>query len=178
MERDIIAPGDSVRLTIIFDTKSYSSRVTKTPKILVETDTLYDVYSVRITATVTPRPDTLTPIQVRPYKIDISQFNTVRDSAGFTLTNVTDDTVQLQMIAAPENILQVVHLTDIGPQEAANCAIMLTEYGISNDFAESVTFEVMGLPPIRYTIPVKRTIRDSISYPPETACVSGDMPVN
>lgn len=160
-------------LKIIFSTKSYASRVTKTPKIFVETDTLYDVYSVRITATVTPRPDTLTPIQVRPYKIDISQFgDTVRDSASFTLVNVTHTTLRLETIATPQKFMQVYLATEIYPNQEANCAISLTEFGTSVDFAESITFEVDQPTGTRYTIPVKRTIRDSISTPPETACVS------
>lgn len=175
MERDIVAPGDSVLLKITLSTKSYRSRIVKSPAIYTNADTLNGISHVRIIATVTPRTDTLTPIQVKPYKVDISQFgSTVRDSVSFTLLNVTNTPLYLKTVATPQKVLRVDLPTGLGRNQGANCLISLTELGKSVEFEESITFETVQPVITRYTIPVKRRIRESIGGTPETTCITVD----
>ena len=179
MEREIVAPGDSVRLTVIFYTSSYYSRVTKSPIIYTNADTLSGISLVNITTTVTPNPDSLSPIVVLPNRVDISQFGpAVRDSISCTLRNVTNSTLNLDLLATPNEFMNVEFPTQIGPLQEVDCVIKLTELGISSEFEKSITFETDNPVGTRYSIPVTRSIHDSVSIAPETTCVSNASAVD
>ncbi len=72
MDKTAIAVGDSTRLEIIFSTKKYRNKISKSPKI--QTSEGGSDKMVRISTAVVERPDSTYPVINTPYKLDMSQF--------------------------------------------------------------------------------------------------------
>lgn len=167
MEKSEIAVGDSTYVEIIFSTKKYSSRVSKRPKI--ETNEGPPDKRVQIIATVVARPDSTYPAIMRPYKLDLSQFTEkVRDEMEFSIFNVSDKPIQLTMIAGDDEFFKVELPKSIPAGANATGKLKLTDKGTADNFEKSFTFEVNDETKSRFTVPVKRTIRNA------AAVTSGD----
>ena len=69
LEKSIIAPGDSAKLEIIFSTKKYKNRVSKSPRIL--TNEGQTEKNIRISTHVVTRPDSTYAVVISPYKLDL-----------------------------------------------------------------------------------------------------------
>ena len=72
LEKSEIAVGDSTRLEIIFNTKKYTKRITKSPRI--QTNEGPPDKRVQIISEVVARPDSTYPVVIIPYKLDLTQF--------------------------------------------------------------------------------------------------------
>lgn len=150
--------GDSARLEIIFDTKTYKSKVSKRPKI--QTNEGPPDKMVTITATITPRPDSTYPVVITPYKIDMSQFSDkVIDEAEFTINNVSEQVLDVSMIAYAKDYFSVEFPDKIQPGESASGKIKINIDYLAKSFDKSFTFELNDPQTSRFTVPVKRTIR-------------------
>lgn len=107
------------------------------------------------------RPDSTYPAVVRPYKLDLSQFTEkVRDEIEFTVHNVSDQPMKLTMIAGADAYFEVDLPESIDAGQTADGKLKLTELGKGNNFEKSFTFEVNDENKSRFTVPVKRTIRN------------------
>ena len=159
LDTDRLAPGDSTRMEIIFSTKRYANRVMKRPRI--ETNEGPPHKNVTIVANVLPRPDSTYPVIVKPYKLDLSQFGEkIRDRMTFSIQNVSEETVRLTLLDLPVEIAQVDLPEKIKPGESAQGTVTLTEAGIGEDFERSLTFQVNDEQNSRFTVPLKRKIRN------------------
>ena len=154
----MLAVGDSTQLEIIFSTKHYSSRITKTPRI--ETNEGPPHKNVRIITQVVRRPDSTYPVIIKPYKLDISQFGEkVRDQMKFTVTNVSDQDLDLKMIYLPEDLVTVDLPRSISAGKSAEGILRLKEPALSMSLEKSFTFELNDADTSRFTVPIKRTVK-------------------
>ncbi|MDF1543593.1 MAG: DUF1573 domain-containing protein [bacterium] len=158
LDKDVLLPGDSARLEIIFSTKTYRNRITKAPKITTNeggTDR-----SIKIMTHVVSRPDSTYPIVISPYKLDMSQFTEVtRDRISFTLENVSDQEIRPTLVYAPNDIMEVSLPELIGPGEKQDGMVLLNKQVLDNSFEKSFTIELNDEKNTRFTIPIKRTVR-------------------
>jgi len=158
LDKDALAVGDSTRLEIIFSTKRYQGRVTKRPRI--QTNAGPPDMTVQIMTQIVRRPDSTYPVIVKPYKLDLSQIgNTVRKEIKFTIRNVSDQDLGLSVISARPDLFTVSLPNNIGANESGEGVLTLTEEGIASEFEKSFTFELNDETTTRFTVPVKRTIR-------------------
>jgi len=154
----VLPVGDSAKLEIIFDTKTYKSKVSKRPKI--QTNEGPPDKMVTITATITPRPDSTYPVVITPYKIDMSQFSDkVIDEAEFTINNVSEQVLDISMIAYAKDYFSVEFPDKIQPGKSASGKIKINKDYLAKSFDKSFTFELNDQQTSRFTVPVKRTIR-------------------
>ncbi|MFQ5500410.1 MAG: hypothetical protein ACE5FH_12140 [Candidatus Zixiibacteriota bacterium] len=154
----MLAVGDSTNLEIIFSTKKYTRRITKRPKI--QTNEGPPDKFVQIIANVVKRPDSTYPVVMRPYKLDLSQFTQkVRDKIEFNITNVSDNKINVSLIAAPSNLMEVDLPSSIDAGATARAVVKLTAAAIDRSFDKSITFELDDEKNSRFTIPVKRSLR-------------------
>ena len=150
--------GDSARLEIIFDTKTYKSKVSKRPKI--QTNEGPPDKRVTITATITPRPDSTYPIRIVPYKVDMSQFSDkIIDDAEFSITNVSEEALDISMISFAKTHFSVDLPDKIKPGETVSGKITIHKDYLAKSFNKSFTIELSDKQASRFTVPVKRTIR-------------------
>ncbi len=158
----MLAVGDSTWLEIIFSTKTYKSKVTKRPRI--STNEGQPDKHVTIAATVTPRPDSTYPIRISPYKLDLSQFSEkLIDEAEFTITNVSDQELELALAADLPEYAEIELPESIGPGDSETARVTLKEEAHDESFEKSFTIEVSDEIKSRFTIPIKRTVRSQAS---------------
>lgn len=159
MEKTDLAVGDSTSLEIIFSTKHYNTRVSKRPRIT--TNEGPPDKNVTIHATVIQRPDSTYPIIIKPYKLDISQFGErVRDRMRFTISNVSDKEVALALVADLPRHAKIELPEKIGAGQSASGEISLLEEVLEESFEKSFTIEIDGDPKTRFTVPVKRSVKE------------------
>ncbi len=154
----VIAPGDSTALEIFFSTRSYRGRVSKRPYL--ETDAGEEKYYVRIRAELVPEPDTLMPISLSPFNLDVSQFTiSPRRRAKFLIQNKSDRDYELTPIDWSREHFDIELPKKIRAGETAEGMIVVREEVIESEFEQSLTFEIDDDDHTRYTLPVKRIYR-------------------
>ncbi|MEW5795707.1 MAG: hypothetical protein AB1772_05030 [Candidatus Zixiibacteriota bacterium] len=159
MEKSELAVGDSTALEIIFSTRTYNQKVTKRPRIT--TNEGPPDKTVSISADVIQRPDSTYPIIIKPYKLDISQFgDKVRDKMKFTITNAADEELALKLVADLPQFAEITLPKKIGPGETASGEIKLKPQVLERSFEKSFTIEVEKDKGIRFTVPVKRSVKE------------------
>jgi hypothetical protein len=121
-------------------------------------------------AQVVPRPDSNYPIIIKPYKLDISQFgDKVRDEMKFNITNVSDQDLQITLIDRPEGIFDITIPSEVEAGKSAQGVLKLHSDAVDESFDKSVTIQLNDADSSRFTIPIKRTVRQ----PGETASAKG-----
>lgn len=158
LEKSQLGPGESTNLEIIFSTKAYSGKIRKSPRIKVKDAA--EPTRVTILSNVVKRPDSTTPIVIKPYKLDISQFGEkVRDSMVFSITNVSDQAVSPALVSCPSSVFTVELPATIKPGESAEAFLKLRDNAVSESFEKSFTLELSDSASTRFTVPVKRVVK-------------------
>lgn len=159
MDKTAIAVGDSTKLEIIFSTKKYRNKISKSPKIQTNeggTDKM-----VRISTTVIERPDSTYPVINTPYKLDMSQFTGKQvTQKKLKIANVSDEDLQITLVAFAEAYFDVNLPKSVSAGETVEGEVVLKDDAIEKSFEKSFTFELSDEKHTRFTIPVKRTVRN------------------
>ena len=162
LEKDELAVGDSTRLEIIFDTGKYKRKITKRPKIV--TNEGPPGKRVQIISNVIQRPDSTYPAAIKPYKLDLTQFGEkIRNEVKFRITNVSDKSLVPTIVSSADEYFEVELPNSIGPGESGEAKLKLKEYSLDKEFEKSFTFELDDAASSRFTVPVKRKLRPSLS---------------
>jgi hypothetical protein len=154
-----IAPGDSLRLDIIFSTKSFVGNVNKRPFIVTNANPTNA--NMSIYAEILTEPEGAKPITMRPAKLDVSQFTTTaRRRASFELVNKSPETLKLLLVDTLFKNFTVEMPKSIKPGETVQGTIIVKKGSIEKSFKESFTFEALGSETRdRFTLPVERLYR-------------------
>lgn len=118
-------------------------------------------------ADVMARPDSSYPIQIKPYKLDISQFGEkVRDEMKFTISNVSDHDLDLTLLAGLGQLGSVDLPKSIAAGKTASATVKLSKKGIDEDFEKSFTISLNDESKSRFTVPIKRTVKSPAAAGP------------
>ncbi len=159
MEKTVIAVGDSTKLEIIFSTRQYKKTVKKSPRI--KTNEGGPEKRVRISTTMTARPDSTYPVINTPYKVDMSQFTEKKVTRKkLEITNVSDEDLEISLVAWAEDYFDVKMPKSVRAGKTVEAEIVIHEDVIDKTFEKSLTFELSDEKHSRFTIPVKRTVRN------------------
>jgi hypothetical protein len=158
LEKDVLAPGESSNLEIIFSTRKYKGRISKSPKIVTNEGTAPK--HVRIITNVTPRPDSTYPLVFKPYKIDFSQFGKKkRDRMKVTIRNVSERDLDLELIAFPYELAEIDLPEKVKAGSSVEAELVLKAENLDTEFGKSFTIQVNDDELTRFTVPVKRSTR-------------------
>jgi len=158
LEKDVLAPGDSTRLEIIFTTGRYKNKVRKS--IYVTTNSDQVARQVVIMSNILIRPDSTYPVVIKPYKLNISQLSEkIRDELKFTITNVSDRDLKPFLVAYPQDLFEIKLPKEIKAGEKAEGVLKLKKANLNKGFKKSFTIELNDENKSRFTIPVVRNIR-------------------
>ena len=159
MEKKVLAVGDSTRLEIIYSTGRSKTRSSKSPQI--ETNEGPPKRRLKISAHGVERPDSTYPIIISPYKLDPSQFTEkLVEKKKFEITNVSDRKLELKLVDLASRYLEVKLPKSIKPGKTAEGEIKIREYYLDESFQKSFTLELNDEKSTRFTVPVKRTVRN------------------
>ena len=155
MDKDIIPPGDSTALEVIFSTKSYSGLITKSPRIYYNQNSAYA--NVMIRTHVEQYTDSTSPLVISPARLDISQPTAiVRDSLSFSLENVTDQPVSISVVDCPADYIEPDLPLSVSARGTVEGVVRVRSGALDQSFEKSITIELDDTLETRFTIPVKR----------------------
>jgi hypothetical protein len=158
LDKNVLAPGDSTRLRIIFNTGRFKNTVRKS--INVNTNSDQTASQLLIMSNILIRPDSTYPVVIKPYKLNISQFSEkIRDEMTFNITNVSDRDLNPSLVTFPKDLFEVILPKEIKAGENARGVLKLKKAGLNEEFKKSFTFELNDEKKTRFTIPVLRNLR-------------------
>jgi len=105
LDKDIIAPGDSAKLEIIFSSRRFRGKINKFPVIFTNTPKKVD--SLEVKAYVLDNPGSTESIRINPFGIDYEDFDLYAEEIEFEIKNISDHDFKLKMISAPEDYLTI-----------------------------------------------------------------------
>jgi hypothetical protein len=166
LKKQELGVGDSTDLEIIFDTRSYQGGVTKTP--VIKTNEGPPDKNVRFHADVVARPDSTYPIIIKPYKLDLTQVgDKTRSKISFSIQNVSDKPLEARLVAAATDLFDVALPKSIPAGKSGDGTLTLKKEALSGGFEKCLTIQLNDDKSSRFTIPVKRAIKE----------ISGGTPV-
>jgi len=158
IEKTELAAGDSTRLEVIFNTKGYRSKVTKSPRIETTEGTPHK--KVSFTAHVVPPSESTYPIIITPFELDLSQSGEKTPNAiGFTIANVSEADLRIALVDHPEGYFDFEFPEIIRAGETAQGRLKLHEDTAEISFEKSITIELNDETNTRFTIPVKNGLQ-------------------
>ena len=117
-----------------------------------------------IVSNVVQRPDSTYPAAVKPYKLDLTQFGEkVRKEVKFRITKVSDKPLAPTMVSMAHDYFEVELPKSIAAGESGEARLILKEFSMDKEFEKSFTFEFDDAAGTRFTVPVKRKLRPSLS---------------
>lgn len=157
LEKDRLAPGDSARLEVIFDTRNYVGQISKSP--LIETNEGLETHSVQFDCVVKVRPDSTRPIVIKPHKLDFVQVEgKPRKELQFTISNVSDREFSMSIEDFPEQFATVELPGSIKAGETVQGKVNLKPEMAENEIEKSFTLQLGDGSRSRFTIPLRRVI--------------------
>ena len=159
LEKNTIKPGDSARLEIIFTSKNYRDLVTK--KIKIKSNASQQDRELTIMADLISDPAGTSPVVFTPMELDISPLSArPRTEMPFVISNKTNTWLQLRLLEWPRELLELNLPDSIAPGEEVGALLRLTPRGQQQAFEKSVTFEFDDLARSRFTLPIKRALKN------------------
>jgi len=158
LEKSELAVGDSTYVEVIYSTKTYRGKQSKRPSITTNMGTA--PMRVNFTAEVVTNPQETYPIKISPYKFDISQFGEKeRSKLEFKIENVSESDVNVSLIDMDDKYFKVKLPSKIKAGGTESGEVEIYDEYINSEFEKSITIELNDPDHSRFTIPVKRTIR-------------------
>lgn len=159
LEKDVLAPGDSTRLSIQFSTNRYKGNVNKRPNIT--TNASEEKLFMQIFCEPQSDPKATMPLVIDPFKgIDVSQFTaTPRRRATFKITNKGSLDLKLIVVELSSDQYEVELPAMVKAGETVEGRIIVKEDAVESSFESSFTFDASDAWQTRYTIPVTRIYR-------------------
>ena len=152
-----IPPGDSTGLEITFSSGQRTGLTIKHPSLITNEGAAR--IALTFNAEITPAPETIHPMVFKPFKIFVSRAGEIEiDSASFTITNTSDQDIQVKIISAPSGYftLNIPETIKIG--ETAECSLKVNPDYLDIPFEKSITFEANNPKNTRFTLPVIRRL--------------------
>lgn len=111
---------------------------------------------------------------MRPYKLDLTQFgDKVRDEIEFNIMNVSDQPLDLSLISFDNRYFEVILPKSVNAGETGKGKVKLLKDVLDKKFEKSFTIEVNDAGKSRFTVPVKRDMRDIPNTNASTAKSTG-----
>ena len=158
LDKEVLAPGDSARLDILFATGRYSGMVTKRP--VVHTNAGRQPEIMAIHSHILVGPDSAYPVRLQPSRLDVSQFTEApRRKAKFLVENLGAHDYELELVDWPDQFYEVKLPGKVKAGETVEGEIIVREDKVEESFERSFTFTINDDSGTRYTLPVKRMYR-------------------
>jgi len=157
LQSDIIPPGDSIPLTLIYESRRYHGFANHHAVISVSGMERED--TVNILADINQFPDSTFPIVIKPYKLDISRFDeNIRDEIDFEITNNSNKDVSITMIHFPDTLGKIKMPDKIKAGQTEEGRLKLDDDMLEMSFDLTMTIETDDPDRSRFTIPIRRRI--------------------
>jgi len=155
LEKEVIAPGDSARLEIIFHSQRFSRKVVKHTKIRTNASPLSEKATIK--AYVVTDSDSTFPLVVNPFKLDFSEKDgRIPDRIEFDIMNLSDEDLNIAIIDSLDDYANINLPGSIKKGESISGSVSLKDEGKAAYFNASFTFELDDAENTRYTVAILR----------------------
>ena len=154
----VIAPGDSMPLTVIFSTGSYRSNTLKKPHIY--TNAGEEPTYMKIHADIYGDPEQMSPLVLRPPAVELSVYNykDMHETATFHIVNKSGRDYNLKLVDVFNKPIEVELPKKVKAGETVEGMVKVRKELLNTNFLDSFTFEIDDDFRSRYTIPVRRIL--------------------
>jgi len=151
----ILEPGDSIPVTLRFNSHRFLNQVIKYP--VIYSNQGFGTNSIVVSAYVYNELIEPEPLVLKPSAMDVSPIgDNPRDSVSFQLTNNSQKPVRLKIIYQPPQLERVVLPEVINPGKTERGAVIIKPSALGTDFYKSFTIEVDDKDATRYSVPLRR----------------------
>lgn len=159
VEDSVLAPGDSTRLMITLDTRSFLGHTVKMPAVRTNADTTKR--ELRMVLEISEGdPSGLRPLGASDFKIDVSQFTRKpRRTALFTLYNRGETDFKLGLVEKSGHDFEVELPPTIPAGDSVVGKVIVNEASLDKEFDGSFTIASGVAGEERMTLAVNRIIR-------------------
>ena len=154
LERDWIAPGDSMKVGIFWNLKNQIGKTGRYPYILSNAGS--EPLRLSLTAAVVTEMDLAIPVSVKPFKLELATTPTAKvDSIEFVLSNRSERDYKCMVVSFPIEQCEIVVPDQIKAKSEAHGYIRLKPEFADTEFKSSLTIAYLGTQPGRVSIPVR-----------------------
>lgn len=157
LERDILPPGDSIQVTLVWEAERIHGLIRRFPRIF--TNASPDPYRLKFYAMVLDDPGEAQPVRIKPYRFLFSEFmGKARDSIAFTLSNMENVPFAILPVSEPSTFYEIVVPDSIPADKQVKGFVRLRKGGADSDFKETLTlqFNSRGREAKRFSVPISR----------------------
>ncbi|UCE23945.1 MAG: DUF1573 domain-containing protein [Candidatus Zixiibacteriota bacterium] len=157
LDKNWIAPGDSMKVDICWDVKGKIGASGSYPYIF--TNAPDGPSRVYLTGTIVKSPDSLRPVSLKPYILDLSRFReTSIDSISFAIRNHSEQDITLSRLSFDVVECEVILPEMVAAGSVAYGRIKVKEEFLDKEFKRSFTLKLNDQKNSRITVPVRRKI--------------------
>jgi hypothetical protein len=155
LERDILPPGDSIKVTLVWEAERTHGLIRRFPRIF--TNASPDPYRLKFNAMTLEHPDEAQPVRIQPFRFLFSEFmSKSRDSIAFTLSNMENVAFSILQVSEKSTHFEIVVPDSIPADEQVTGFVRLLPDGKGAEFKETLTlqFNTRGREAKRFSVPV------------------------
>lgn len=155
LERDRIAPGDSMKVGIYWNIKRRVGKIGRYPYIF--TNAREEPYRIYLKGTISIKPNEARPLSIQPFKLELSKLaDKSIDSLSFVLHNHSDKDLHFSLLSYPFEECEVVLPEILLANSDNSCYIKVNKDFLDNEFKRSITMQLTDDRKTIITIPVRR----------------------
>lgn len=155
LEKDWIAPGDSMEVGIHWETGKSLGPINRFPRVF--TNAGPDPLKLHLKGMVVSYPDSLRPISVKPYRFELAKSSRKDiDSLSFVLINHSTQDLAISLISTPPEEVEVVFPDSVRALSNSSGYVRLKPGFADLEFQTSLTLLVSDQRNTHITIPVRR----------------------
>ncbi|MEA2030733.1 MAG: DUF1573 domain-containing protein [candidate division Zixibacteria bacterium] len=157
IERNWLAPGDSMAVKIEWDVSRYHSSIFRSIRVFY--DSIKSPLRMNLKGSVVQKLDSARPISISPYRFEFaSTAQKEIDSIQFTLTNRSSEDLNISNISGNPEQCKFVLPSTIPANSSVTGHIRLKPEYNKKEFQTSITLAVNNKQQTNFTIPIRRKI--------------------
>jgi hypothetical protein len=155
LEKDRIAPGDSMRVGFFWDIKKNLGPTGRTVRVF--TNAAQDPLRLHLDAEVQLSLDSARPVSVKPFRCELAKSSrAVIDSMSFTLTNHTNQDLSVALVSPFPDECELVLPDSIKALSSDNGYVKVKPEFADIEFETSMTLLFSDQQANRLTVPIRR----------------------
>jgi len=155
LERDWIAPGDSMKVGIYWNIKRRVGKIGRYPYIF--TNAREEPYRVYLKGTISITPNESRPLSIKPFKLELSKLaDKSIDSLSFILHNHSDKDLYFNLLSDPFEECEFFIPEILLANSDNSCYIKVNKDYLDIEFKRSITLQLSDDRKTIITIPIRR----------------------
>lgn len=155
LERDWLAPGDSMKVEVVWNLGRRIGNLSQIPRVFVQDNP--EPLHIILKGNAVQALDNLRPVSVKPYKATFAKTTSLSiDSVAFTFTNHSSEDMSIAVVSYSSDSYEVSFPKQVAGGASVEGFVKVIPQATDVEFKGSITVEFEGKKKNRLTIPVLR----------------------